>query len=76
MLTQGSLICVVLTKYIPSFAGILLNKELTALKKITHKFKTNYLHYCESKISTKIRVIKNLIPLFDNLIIVGGMLTF
>ena len=34
-----------ITKYIPSFAGILLNKELTALKKITQNSKTNYLHY-------------------------------
>ena len=63
-----------ITKYIPSFAGILLNKELTALKKITEEIQKPITCIIGgSKISTKIHIIKNLIPLFDNLITVGGM---
>ena len=63
-----------ITKYIPSFAGILLNEELVALKKITKEIQKPITCIIGgSKISTKIHVIKNLIPLFDNIIIVGGI---
>tara|TARA_B100000029_G_scaffold258775_1_gene255398 strand:- start:5063 stop:6244 length:1182 start_codon:yes stop_codon:yes gene_type:complete len=63
-----------ITNYIPSFGGILLNKEVTALNKITKEIlKPVTCIIGGAKISTKIQVIKNLIPKFDNIIIVGGM---
>ncbi len=63
-----------ITKYIPSFAGFQFNEEINALKKITSKIKKPITCIIGgSKISTKINIIKNLIPKFDNIIIVGGM---
>ena len=63
-----------ITKYSKTFGGMLLNKELNALKKITNII--NKPISCiigGSKISTKINIIENLIPKIDNMIIVGGM---
>ena len=63
-----------ITKFIPSFAGLQLETEINALKKVTTEIKKPITCIIGgSKISTKISVIKNLIPKFDNLIIVGGM---
>jgi len=63
-----------ITKYIPSYAGLQLNLEIDALTKITSKIKKPITCIIGgSKISTKINIIKNLIPKFDNIIIVGGM---
>ena len=63
-----------ITKFIPSFAGLQLQTEITALKKITSEIKKPITCIIGgSKISTKIPVIKNLITKFDNIIIVGGM---
>ena len=63
-----------ITKFIPSFAGLQLQTEITALKKITSEIKKPITCIIGgSKISTKIPVIKNLISKFDNIIIVGGM---
>jgi len=63
-----------ITKYSKAFAGILLNKELNALKKITNMIDQPISCIIGgSKISTKINIIENLIPKFDNMIIVGGM---
>ncbi len=63
-----------ITKFIPSFAGLQLETELNALKKVTSEIKKPITCIIGgSKISTKIEVIKNLIPKFDNIIIVGGM---
>ena len=51
-----------------------LETELSALKKITTEIKKPITCIIGgSKISTKIDIIKNLIPKFDNIIIVGGM---
>ena len=51
-----------------------LETEINALKKITTEIKKPITCIIGgSKISTKIRLIKNLIPKFDNIIIVGGM---
>ena len=48
--------------------------EINALKKVTTEIKKPITCIIGgSKISTKIGIIKNLIPNFDNLIIVGGM---
>ena len=63
-----------ITKFIPSYAGLQLETEINALKKVTTEI--NKPITCiigGSKISTKIGIIKNLIPKFDNIIIIGGM---
>ena len=63
-----------ITEFLPSFAGLQLNTEINALKKVTTEIKKPVTCVIGgSKISTKIGIIKNLIPKFDNIIIVGGM---
>ena len=63
-----------ITEFLPSFAGLQLETEVNALKKVTTEIKKPITCIIGgSKISTKIGVIKNLIPRFDNIIIVGGM---
>ena len=63
-----------ITEFLPSFAGLQLETEVNALKKVTSEIKKPITCIIGgSKISTKINVIKNLIPKFDNIIIVGGM---
>ncbi len=63
-----------ITEFLPSFAGLQLEAEINALKKITTEIKKPITCIVGgSKISTKIGIIKNLIPKFDNIIIVGGM---
>ncbi len=63
-----------ITKFIPSYAGLQLETEINALKKVTTEIKKPISCIVGgSKISTKISVIRNLIPKFDNIIIVGGM---
>ncbi len=63
-----------ITKFLPSFAGIQLETEINALKKVTTEIKKPVTCIIGgSKISTKIGIIKNLIPKFDNIIFVGGM---
>jgi len=63
-----------ITEFIPSFAGLQLEAELSALKKVTSEIKKPVTCIVGgSKISTKIGIIKNLIPKFNNIIIVGGM---
>jgi len=63
-----------ITKYIPSYFGLQITEEINALKKITSEIeKPISLIIGGSKISTKIKIINNLIKKFDNIIIVGGM---
>ena len=63
-----------ITQFLPSFAGIQLETEIGALKKVTTEIKKPITCIIGgSKISTKIGIIKNLISKFDNIIIVGGM---
>ncbi len=63
-----------ITKYIPSYFGLQINEEIHALKKITLEIKKPVtLIIGGSKISTKIKIINNLIKKFNNIIIVGGM---
>jgi len=63
-----------ITKYIPSYFGLQITEEINALKKITSEIKKPVtLIIGGSKISTKIRIINNLIKKFNNVIIVGGM---
>ncbi len=63
-----------ITKFIPSYAGLQLETEINALKKVTSEIKKPISCIVGgSKISTKIGLIKNLIPKFDHIIIAGGM---
>ena len=63
-----------ITKYIPSYCGLQFIEEINALCKITSKItKPVTCIIGGSKISTKIKIISNLIKKFDNIIIVGGM---
>ena len=63
-----------ITEFLPSFAGLQLETEIRALKKVTTEIKKPITCIIGgSKISTKIGIIKNLISKFDNIIIVGGM---
>ena len=62
------------TKFLPSFAGLQLETEIKALNRVTTEIiKPVTCIIGGSKISTKIGIIKNLIPKFNNIIIVGGM---
>ena len=61
-------------KFLPSYAGLQLEAEIKALKKVTSEIKKPITCIIGgSKISTKIEIIKNLIPKFNNIVIVGGM---
>ncbi len=63
-----------ISKFLPSYSGLQLDLEISALKKITSDItKPVTCIIGGSKISTKINVIKNLIPKFDNIVIVGAM---
>ena len=63
-----------ITKHLPSYFGLQITEEINALKRITSEIKKPItLIIGGSKISTKIKIIKNLIKRFDNIIIVGGM---
>ncbi len=63
-----------ISKYLPSFSGLQLDLEVGALNKIINEItKPITCIIGGSKISTKIDIIKNLIPKFDYIIIVGGM---
>ncbi len=63
-----------ITNYIPSYCGIQINNEINALNKITLEIKKPITCIIGgSKISTKINIIKNLIPKFDNIVICGAM---
>ena len=63
-----------IAEFLPAFAGLQFETEINALKKVTTEIKKPITCIIGgSKISTKIKIIKNLIPKFDNIIIVGGM---
>ena len=63
-----------ITEFLPSFAGLQMEKEINALKKVTTEIKKPTTCIIGgSKISSKIGIIENLIPKFDNIIIVGAM---
>ena len=63
-----------ITNFLPCYSGLQLDLEVGALKKITSEIKKPITCIIGgSKVSTKINIIKNLIPKFNNIIIVGGM---
>ena len=63
-----------ITKHIQSYCGLQFIEEVNALKRITSEITRPVTCIIGgSKISTKIKIISNLIEDFDNIIIVGGM---
>ncbi len=63
-----------ITKFLPSYCGIQMDTEVNALKKVTSNIERPITCIIGgSKILTKINIIKNLIPKFENIIFVGGM---
>ena len=74
MFTQKSCISFKYNKIYTIFYGIQINNEVNALNKITSEIKKPITCIIGgSKISSKINIIKNLIPKFNNIIIVGAM---
>ena len=63
-----------ISNFLPCYSGLQLDLEVNALTKITSEIKKPITCIIGgSKVSTKINIIKNLMPKFDNIIIVGGM---
>ena len=63
-----------IAKYLPSYCGLQMSSEIDALKKVTSDIDRPITCIVGgSKISTKISILKNLIPKFENIVIVGGM---
>lgn len=60
-----------ISKFIPGYAGFLVDKEISVLNKVLHQKKTLILG--GSKIEDKIGVIDNLINTSDNILLGGGM---
>lgn len=60
-----------ISKYLPSYAGFLIEKETAVLNEVLNSSKT--LVMGGSKIDDKIAVIDNLLPTSDSLLIGGGM---
>ena len=63
-----------ISEYVETYAGILLNLEVEALNKITKNIiKPITCIIGGSKVSTKIKILENLVTKFNNIVIVGGM---
>ena len=62
------------TKFLPSYGGLLLEKEIIALNNVLHESsKPTMAIIGGSKVSTKISLLNNLISKVDYLVIGGGM---
>ncbi len=63
-----------ITNYLPSYAGISFSKEIEHLDKfLENSNKPNLAIIGGSKVSTKIKVLENLVELFDSIVIGGAM---
>ncbi len=61
-------------KFVPSVAGLLLEKEIEELSSITDAPKTPFTAILGgAKVSDKIKVVENLLPTSDNILFGGGM---
>jgi phosphoglycerate kinase len=61
-------------KYLPSYAGLLMESEVKALSKLLEKAKKPYwVVLGGAKVSDKIGVIENLLPRVDGMVIGGAM---
>jgi phosphoglycerate kinase len=64
-----------LPKYLPSFAGIQLQKEITALSSVLHNKKHPFVFILGgAKFDTKIPLLKRFVTLADSVIITGAIL--
>jgi phosphoglycerate kinase len=63
-----------ITRFLPSYAGFLLEEEVTALRKALHKPQRPLLAIVGgAKVSTKLAILNNLIMHVDGLIVGGGI---
>ena len=63
-----------ITKFLPSYAGLMFEKEINALNSILNKSNKPTLAIIGgSKVSTKITILENLVKKLDYLVIAGGM---
>ena len=63
-----------ITNYLPSYAGFSFSKEIENLDKfLENSNKPNLAIIGGSKVSTKIKVLENLVEIFDTLVIGGAM---
>jgi len=61
-------------QFVPSVAGLLLEKEIKELSSITDNPKTPFTAILGgAKVSDKIKVIENILPKSDNILLGGGM---
>src|SRR3989338_7223161 len=60
-------------KYLPSYAGLLLEKEISGLQKALKPKKPFVVVLGGAKIETKIPILKNLLPKADTILIGGGL---
>ena len=63
-----------ITKFLPSYAGLLLNKEIVNLSNLLDNPKHPLIAYIGgAKISTKINVLKKIVQIADKIVIGGAM---
>ncbi len=63
-----------ITKHLPSYAGMSFSKEIENLDKfLENSTKPNLAIIGGSKVSTKIKVLENLVEIFDSIVIGGAM---
>jgi len=71
---RSSASVVAITKFLPSYAGLLLEKEIENLKKVKNDFiKPLVLIFGGAKISTKLPLIKKFSEKADNILLGGGL---
>jgi phosphoglycerate kinase len=62
------------TKYLPAFAGLLLEKEITNLTKLLNNPQRPLIAYVGGgKVSTKIDVLKKIVKIADKMVVGGAM---
>ncbi|MBR3147963.1 MAG: phosphoglycerate kinase [Alphaproteobacteria bacterium] len=62
------------TKYLPSYAGLLLDKEITNLTKLLNNPLRPLVAYVGgSKVSTKIKVLEQIVKIADKMVVGGAM---
>ncbi len=63
-----------ITKYLPAFAGLLLEKEITNLTKLLNNPQRQLVAYVGGgKVSTKIDVLKQIVKIADKMVVGGAM---
>jgi len=63
-----------IAKFLPSYAGLLLEREVTGMEKVIKSYKKPYIAIIGGvKVETKAPVIKNLLPKVDFMLVGGGI---